>query len=122
MRAEGVNAVTTSLTKMPAAGEARTVRAREEHSPVNQEPQKTEQQLAREKVSEAEVIAAIEKANEKLQYYDTRIEFSIHEKTRQILIKVYKNDEVIREIPSEKILDMVAKMIELAGLFVDEKV
>lgn len=121
MRAGSVNTAAAALVKMPA-NEARAARIREEQSQVKQEPQMSGQQLAREKVSEAEVIAAIEKANEKLQYYDTRIEFSIHEKTRQILIKVYKNDEVIREIPSEKILDMVAKMIELAGLFVDEKV
>jgi flagellar protein FlaG len=36
-------------------------------------------------------------------------------------VKIYKNDEVIREIPPEKILDMVAKMMELAGILVDEK-
>ena len=30
-------------------------------------------------------------------------------------------DKVIREIPPEKILDMVAKMWEVVGLFVDEK-
>jgi flagellar protein FlaG len=29
--------------------------------------------------------------------------------------------EVIREIPSEKILDMFASMLELAGLLVDER-
>lgn len=33
-----------------------------------------------------------------------------------------ETDEVIREIPPEKILDMVAKMWELAGIMVDEKV
>jgi flagellar protein FlaG len=29
--------------------------------------------------------------------------------------------EVIREIPPKKILDMVANMLELAGLLVDER-
>jgi len=32
-----------------------------------------------------------------------------------------ETNEVIREIPPEKILDMVAKMWELAGLIVDER-
>ena len=32
------------------------------------------------------------------------------------------NDEVIREIPPEKILDMVAHMLEIAGIIVDERV
>jgi len=73
------------------------------------------------KPSEEEVINAIEMANKKFEFYNTRVEFSIHEKTHEIMIKVYKDDEVIREIPPEKILDMVAKMMEMAGLLVDEK-
>jgi len=68
------------------------------------------------------VIHSIEDANKKIEVYDTKLEFSIHEKTHAIMIKVVKDDEVIREFPPEKILDMVAKMMELAGLIVDEKV
>lgn len=39
------------------------------------------------------------------------------------MIKVMNSDtqEVIREIPSEQILDMVANFMELAGLYIDEK-
>ncbi|RKD32338.1 flagellar biosynthesis protein FlaG [Thermohalobacter berrensis] len=76
------------------------------------------------KVSEDELIHAIEKANESVKIYDRRLEFSIHEKTKEIIVKVIdtNTDEVIREIPPKKILDMVAKMWELAGILVDEKV
>lgn len=77
-------------------------------------------------VDETEVIKAIEAANKSVKVYDRRLEYSIHEGTHQIMIKVIDtsgDDEVvIREIPSEKILDMVAKMWEVAGLLVDEKV
>lgn len=71
-----------------------------------------------------QVIAAIERANQSLELTETRFEYSIHEGTREIMVKVIdkNNDEVVREIPSEKVLDMVASMWELAGLFVDEKV
>lgn len=76
-------------------------------------------------VDETEVIKAIEAANKSVKVYDRRLEYSIHEGTHQIMIKVIDtsgDDEVvIREIPSEKILDMVAKMWEVAGLLVDEK-
>jgi len=75
-----------------------------------------------QEISEEEVIEAIEKANAKFQFYNTHLEFSIHEKTKEIMVKVYRDDEVIREIPPEKILDMVAHMLELAGLLVDETV
>ncbi len=72
---------------------------------------------------EHDIIKAIEKANKHIRTYDRKLEFSIHEATKQIMVKVIntENDSVIREIPSEKILDMVAHMWEVAGILVDEK-
>lgn len=69
------------------------------------------------------LVGAIEQANRSLLVSNRKFEYSIHEKTNQIMIKVIDTDtnEVIREIPPEKILDMVSKMWELAGLIVDEK-
>ncbi|QEK11327.1 flagellar protein FlaG [Crassaminicella thermophila] len=72
---------------------------------------------------EQQLIEAIEKSNEDLKLDNTRLHFSIHEKTKQIIVKIIDNntEETIREIPSEKILDMVATMMERTGLFVDKK-
>lgn len=77
----------------------------------------------RKKADEQEVIQAIEKANKHIKVYDRRLEFSIHETTKQIMVKVIdtESDTVIREIPSEKILDMVAHLWQVAGIMVDEK-
>lgn len=74
-------------------------------------------------VSERIVIDAIQKANKAISGGDRRFEFSVHEKTKEIVIKVIdaETNKVIREIPPEKTLDMVAKMCELAGVLVDEK-
>jgi len=74
--------------------------------------------------NEHEVIKAIEKANVHIRSYDRRLEFSIHDATKQIMVKVIntEDDSVIREIPSEKVLDMVAHMWEVAGILVDEKI
>lgn len=76
------------------------------------------------KFTEEELIYAIEKANKSVKIYDRKLEFSIHEKTKEIIVKVIdtNTDEVIREIPPEKILDMVARLWEMAGILVDEKV
>lgn len=75
-------------------------------------------------IDEAEVIRAIEHANKSLEGVYTQFEFSIHEKTREIMVKVIDREtgDVIREIPPEKILDIVAKMWELAGILIDERV
>lgn len=76
-----------------------------------------------EKLSEKTIKEAIENTNKKLVATDRKFEFSVNEETNDIIVKVInkETDKVIREIPSEKILDMVAKMMELAGLFVDER-
>jgi flagellar protein FlaG len=73
--------------------------------------------------AEKVIIDVIETANKKLMGIHTEFEFAIHEQTKQIMVKVMNAEtkEVLREIPPEKILDMVAKMWEMAGLFVDEK-
>lgn len=56
-------------------------------------------------------------------YKNNEFKFSIHERTKQVMIKIIdrKTKEVVKEIPEEKILDMVAQMCEHAGLYVDEK-
>lgn len=54
---------------------------------------------------------------------NTEAKFGYHQKTKRVTIKIVDKDtqEVIREVPPEKTLDMIAKVWELAGLLVDEK-
>lgn len=54
---------------------------------------------------------------------NTIAEFGYNEPTNRITIKIKDKDtdEVIKEIPSEKALEMLAKARELAGILVDEK-
>jgi len=49
--------------------------------------------------------------------------FGIHEDTNRVTIKIVDktSKKVIKELPPEKTLDMIAKAWELAGLLVDEK-
>jgi flagellar protein FlaG len=48
----------------------------------------------------------------------------IHEDTNRVIVKVINNEtgEVIREIPPEKIVELVAKMNTYLGLLIDETV
>ena len=49
--------------------------------------------------------------------------FGIHEGTNRVTIKIVDKEtkKVIKELPPEKTLDMIAKAWELAGILVDEK-
>ena len=53
----------------------------------------------------------------------TEAVFGIHEATNRVTIKIINKEtkEVIKELPPEKTLDMIAKAWEIAGLLVDEK-
>ena len=49
--------------------------------------------------------------------------FGIHEGTNRVTIKLVDRDtkELIKELPPEKTLDMIAKIWEMAGLMIDER-
>ena len=73
--------------------------------------------------SDEEVKSAIKEANKRAVFGHASAQFSYHEATKRISVKIVDKDtkEIIREIPPEKTLDMISKMWELAGLVVDEK-
>jgi uncharacterized FlaG/YvyC family protein len=74
-------------------------------------------------INEKELSEAVERVNRSLEGTNRRFEYTVHEGTNDIMIKVIDEttDEVIREIPPKKILDMIASMMEMAGLLVDER-
>lgn len=74
-------------------------------------------------ISEKQLIQAIEQAIKSMQGKEMHLQFSVHESTKQIMVKVVnsENNEVIREIPPEHSLDFLAKVWERAGLIMDEK-
>lgn len=61
--------------------------------------------------------------NEFLEPTTTAVKFQFHEKLNEYYVQIVdsKTDEVLKEIPNKKFLDMYASMTELMGLIVDEK-
>lgn len=123
---QDTSATTINITELPAtsrvAGSAQT--GKEQNSTQNN-GQNGQSNTQKDGVaSEQQIKSAISQANSKLRSpHRTRCEFSYHEETKRVSIKVLDNDtqEVIREIPPEETLEMVQKMWELAGFIVDEK-
>lgn len=70
-----------------------------------------------------ELESAVNKANKLLFKNNTHLNFRVHEKTKEVIVRIINDDtgETIKEIPPEKMLDMVAKLWEIAGIIVDEK-
>ena len=81
-----------------------------------QDQQKQSQQPSKEQLKDA-----VTQMNKKME--NSEAVFGIHEGTNRITIKIVDRDtkKVIKELPPEKTLDMIAKVWEMAGILVDEK-
>ncbi|NBJ92558.1 flagellar protein FlaG [Parablautia muri] len=75
----------------------------------------------RQQSSSEQLKKAVEQLNKNMS--SSEAVFGIHEGTNRLTIKIIDKDskEVLKELPPEKILDMIAKAWELAGVMVDEK-
>ena len=71
--------------------------------------------------SKEQMKDAVSQMNKKME--NSEAIFGIHEETNRVTIKIVDKDtkKVIKELPPEKTLDMIAKVWEMAGLLVDER-
>lgn len=79
---------------------------------------KSEEPLHRE-----EVEKVIQELNDFSKPMRTNLKFQLHDTLREYYVTVVDpiTDEIIKEIPPKKLLDMYAGMAEFMGLFVDAK-
>jgi flagellar protein FlaG len=56
--------------------------------------------------------------------HNVSLKFDLHEATGRTMVKVIdrETEEVIREFPPEKVLDLAAKMEEMLGILFDQKI
>ncbi|MED1915773.1 flagellar protein FlaG [Bacillus thuringiensis] len=66
----------------------------------------------------------LETLNKFMQNSSTHLKFTMHEKLNEFYVQIVDDhtNEVLREVPSRKVLDMVAQFHEMIGLLVDKKV
>ena len=101
-----------------------------EYNPANVKAQSKDQNNTsadanseqQQQVTNEQIKKAVEKLNKNMMSHSEAV-FGIHEATNRITIKIIDKDtkKVIKELPPEKTLDMIAKVWEMAGILVDEK-
>ena len=81
------------------------------------------QAQAEDKISDTFLQSSIDKVNHTFEMQRRSVRYKIHDRTNEVMVKIVdaETEEVIREIPPEKLLDMFANMLEMAGLLVDER-
>lgn len=65
----------------------------------------------------------VDSMNKFLESATTNVKFQFHEEMNVYYVQVVNSltEEILREIPNKKFLDMYASMADFAGLMVDEK-
>lgn len=86
--------------------------------------EKAERAGTKVSIGDEQIVRNIERALKAIQGAETTFEMAMHEETQAIVIKVRNKEtgELIREIPPEKTLDLVARLMEINGILIDEKV
>ena len=71
-----------------------------------------------------EIIRQAQTLEETVKAFNHRIRLSVNEEIGQVIIKVVdaRTDKVIKEIPAEEIQRMTAKIRQMIGFLVDEKI
>jgi len=69
------------------------------------------------------ILENVKNVEEELNGLNLSLQYDIHEETHRLMIKVVNNEnnQVVKEIPPEKLLDLAAEMYDRLGIFVDEE-
>ncbi|MFC4404940.1 flagellar protein FlaG [Gracilibacillus xinjiangensis] len=75
-------------------------------------------------ISNEEVKSMVDGLNSFLKPTHTNIRYEFHEKLEKYYVTVVNSEteEIVKEIPPKKLLDVYASMAELMGFIVDEKI
>lgn len=74
-------------------------------------------------LTKEELTQVVNKSNEYTLGLDAQFEFRIHERTGRTLVRLVNKEsgEVLKEIPPQKMLDIVADIWDAIGINVDRK-
>ncbi|KGX93956.1 flagellar protein FlaG [Pontibacillus halophilus JSM 076056 = DSM 19796] len=76
-----------------------------------------------DKLTKDQANKLVQQLNTFLEPVNTHVQYRMHEKLNEFYISIVDSntDEVLREVPPKKLLDVYAGMIEAMGLLIDEK-
>ena len=75
-------------------------------------------------ISTDQMKQAVDSINEFFEINNSELKFVFHEGLKEYFVQLVNSEteEVVREIPSEKLLDVYYEMQKLVGMIIDEKI
>lgn len=82
------------------------------------------QEKQREQIKEEQLTEVVDSMNKFIQASHTSLKFVLHEELNEYYVTIVDDitEEVVKEIPSKKLLDVYAAMTGFLGLMVDKKI
>lgn len=120
MRVEGLREAQAIMPMKPVTGE--DVGTSGEQPVKKNNNEKDLKELKEEKNEAMPVEKAVDLLNKTMENYNTELQFTLHKDSGEYMVKVInsKDHTVVREIPPERVLDMVAHFKKMLGLIVDK--
>jgi len=111
----------SSTSSVPTAEQVDRTTTVVENSQEKGQTNSNDQGREQQQLSHEQIRKAVERLNKNLS--NSEAVFGIHEDTNRVTIKIVDKNtkEVIKELPPEKTLDMIAKVWEMAGILIDER-
>ncbi|RDI40114.1 flagellar protein FlaG [Falsibacillus pallidus] len=101
-----------------------TVQKESTESKSSELVQSQKQEEKQQEVTKEKLEKVINSMNDFVSASNTHLKFEFHDKLKEYYVTIIddKTQEVVKEIPSKKMLDMYAAMTEFLGLMVDKKI
>jgi flagellar protein FlaG len=83
-----------------------------------------EPETAFKQISKEETLEGVEILNDTMELYNHKLHFEVHEDTKRLKVAIVdkETEEIIKEIPPEELLDMLAKIQDMIGILIDKKI
>lgn len=116
MKVEGMREIQPSMPVNPVA---RGDVGISDKQPIKMNGEEGDKAERKETIS---VDKAVDLLNKTMESYTTELQFKLHKDSGEYIVKIIntKDNSVIREIPPERVLDMVAHFKKILGLIVDK--
>jgi flagellar protein FlaG len=104
----------TNSNKSEASGKARDTNSQDFQAP----------KASTKEPSKEAIDAVLKDLNDMLKPHQTSVKYKHYEKLNENYVQVVddKTNQVIKEIPSKKMLDFYSSMLEFIGVLVDKKI
>ena len=128
MRTEGVDSLSSQQlynNKNNSSENIRTEKIKSNNNKTNKQTKPLQEKKEyNQQELEDEVRESVKDVNEIVDKVKESLSFQIHEDTEELMVQVIdvNTEEVIKELPPEEMLDLKARIHEMVGILIDEKV